>query len=275
MLPKKMVVLILKQVQILTLCGTLEPTGAKNTACQPHRGPLHPQRTAQPDDLRRELPQRTSAQGTEPRLLWLTARRKRTRPPLHGRAAGLPGPLPGHLQAPPQPQFPRQLQPGLTTPALSHPAPIRPPSLSHRATEPRWLLSRIVYIFHYIFILLGSLELQSRNCLTPSEPSPSDQSLHLRLLIQGSTCLPGKREPFNMKWSRNVTVVMLSHVNMLVDFFCFVDSVAQGQVLLLLPSNHLTSKRNDWLVLKSKYSVKLAIAENQRVVKGVYRIPEN
>ncbi len=30
--------------------------------------------------------------------------------------------------------------------------PFRPPSLSHRATEPRWLLSRIVYIFHYIFI---------------------------------------------------------------------------------------------------------------------------
>ncbi len=67
---------------------------------------------------------------------------------------------------------------------------------------------------------------------------------------------------------------MLSHVNMLVDFLFFVDCVAKGQVLLL-PSNHLTSKPNDWLVLKSKYSVKLAMAENQRVVKGVYRIPEN
>jgi len=32
---------------------------------------------------------------------------------------------------------------------------------------------------------------------------------------------------------------------------------------------------NDWLALKSKYSVKLAIAENRMVSKGVCRIPEN
>ncbi len=171
-----MVVLILKLVQALTLCGTCtsEPTGAKNTACQPHRGPLHPNERRNLMTSDENYHNETSAQGTEPGLLWLAARRQRSRPPLHGRAAGLPGPLPGHLQAPPQPQFPRQLQPGLTTPALSHPAPFHPPSLSHRATEPRWLLSRIVYIFHYIFVLLGSLELQSRNCLTPPEPSPSD-----------------------------------------------------------------------------------------------------
>lgn len=67
---------------------------------------------------------------------------------------------------------------------------------------------------------------------------------------------------------------MFSHVNMLVEFLFFVDCVAKGQVLLL-PSNHLISKPNDWLLLKSKYSVKLAMAENQRVVKGVNRIPEN
>lgn len=130
---------------------TSESAGSKNTARQPHRGPLDPQRTAQPDDLRRELPQRTSAQGTKQELHRLAARQRRSRPPLHGRAAGLPGPLPGHLQAAPQPQFARQLQPGLATPALSHPAPFCPPSLSHRATTPRWPLSWIVYIFHCFF----------------------------------------------------------------------------------------------------------------------------
>ncbi len=146
-------------MQALTLCGicTSEPTGAKNTACQPHRGPLHPQRTAQPDDLRRELPQRASTQGTEPGLLWLAARRQRSRPPLHGRAAGLPGPLPGHLQAPPQPQFPRQLQPGLTTPALSLPNPVsssKPEPQSHRAN-----MASVQNCIHLPlhFHLLGSL----------------------------------------------------------------------------------------------------------------------
>lgn len=71
------------------------------------------------------------------------------------------------------------------------------------------------------------------------------------------------------------TVVMLSHVNMLVDFsFCLFCCKKAGFPSSKQPFN-FKMELNDWLALKSKYSVKLAIAENQRVSKGVCRIPEN
>ncbi len=64
------------------------------------------------------------------------------------------------------------------------------------------------------------------------------------------------------------------HMLICLLIFCFLSIVLQraGFTSTKQPFNF---KTNDWLVLKSKYSVKLAMAENQRVVKGVYRIPEN
>lgn len=64
------------------------------------------------------------------------------------------------------------------------------------------------------------------------------------------------------------TVVMPSHVNMLLDFsfglFCCKKA---GFPSTKQPFN-FEMELNDWLALKSKYSVKLAIAENQRVYTG-------
>ncbi|KAM9397037.1 voltage-dependent L-type calcium channel subunit beta-4-like isoform 3-T3 [Salvelinus alpinus] len=92
-----------------------EPADSKNeTTQQPHGRPLHAQRASQPDDRRRELPQRAGAQGTQPHVVGLAAQpRPRPVPP------GLPGPLPRLLQAPPQPLLPGQLQPRLPAQALS------------------------------------------------------------------------------------------------------------------------------------------------------------
>lgn len=82
------------------------PAEPKDATEQPHGGPLHPERAAQPDDDRRELPQRAGAQGTQPHVVRLAAQ-----PRAAGPLPGLPGPLSGCIQATSQPQFTGQLQP--------------------------------------------------------------------------------------------------------------------------------------------------------------------
>lgn len=100
----------------------------KDPTEQPHGRPLDPERAAQPDDIGRELPQRAGAQGTQPHVFRLAAQ-----PGAAGPLPGLPGPLSGCIQAPPQPQLSGQLQPRLQTPTLSdipsshhHQGPKRP-----------------------------------------------------------------------------------------------------------------------------------------------------
>lgn len=110
---------------IPSLFASRNPAEPKNATEQPHGRPLHTQWAAQPDDVRRELPQRAGAQGTQPHVLRLAAQSGAAGP-----LPGLPGPLSGCVQATSQQEFSWQLQPRLPAPTLS-PAN-HPPTLNLR-----------------------------------------------------------------------------------------------------------------------------------------------
>lgn len=90
-------------------------TGPKKPKQQPHNGGPFTRGASQHHARRRELPQRTCEEKPQPSVVWLAAKPG----PLAFGGGGLPGPLPGFLQASPQPRIPGRLQPGLQAPAVS------------------------------------------------------------------------------------------------------------------------------------------------------------
>lgn len=68
-----------------------------------------------------------------------------------------------------------------------------------------------------------------------------------------------------MQWSRNLTLVMFSHVNMLVDFWFRQFCCKRAGFPSTKQPFYFQMEWNDCLALKSESSVKLETAENQKV----------